>query len=81
MSTPRRRLIRPAISPNALEAQRQRRTQHLRSRLDRERLSLRRWMSRLKRAFHAVERLEARIARIDRQLDTLETTRCTGSSN
>jgi hypothetical protein len=72
MSTPRRRLVRPvpAVTPPA--QQRQRRAQQLRGRLTRDRIALNRWMSRLKRAFHSMEKLQVRIVRIERQLTRLE---------
>ena len=31
-----------------------------------------RWMSRLKRAFHAMEKLQTKIARLERQVEQLE---------
>jgi hypothetical protein len=72
MSMPRRRIVRPAPRSDPTAQQRQRRAQTLRGRLARERVALTRWVSRLKRAFHAMERLQARVARLDRQLATLE---------
>lgn len=55
MSTPRRRLVRPAAVATATAQQRQRRGFVLRSRLARDREALTRSMSRLKRAFHSME--------------------------
>ena len=72
MSSPRRRIVRPAPQANPTAQQRQRRTQTLRNRMVQERTALGRWMSRLKRAFHAVEKLQQRVARLDRQLASLE---------
>jgi hypothetical protein len=72
MSTPRRRIVRPAPQADATVQQRQRRAQRLRGRLVEDRTALARWMSRLKRSFHAVERLQQRVARLDRQLSSLE---------
>ena len=72
MSTPRHRIVRPAPAFDPSIQQRQRRTQTLRGRLDQERTSLRRLLSRLKRAFHAVQRIVQRISRVDRQLASLE---------
>jgi len=54
MTTPRRRIVRPTILP-IQDLQRQRQLQRLRSRLEKERAALARWMSRLRRSFHAVE--------------------------
>ena len=72
MTTPRRRLVRPTPAPPAIDRQRQRRLQRLRDRLAREGEGLTRWMSRVKRAFHAIERLQASIARAERQLTQKE---------
>src|SRR5205823_7491389 len=52
----------PTATPNpALE--RRRRLQKLRSRLQAERAGWTRWMARLKRAFHAVVKIQDRVAR------------------
>jgi hypothetical protein len=72
MSTPRRRIVRPAPQLAPTAQQRQRRAQRIRSRLVADRGALNRWMSRLKRAFHTVEKLQQRVARLDRQLASLE---------
>jgi hypothetical protein len=72
MSTPRRRLVRPAVVGTTSTQQRQRRAQQLRGRLSQDRMVLSRWMSRLKRAFHSMEKLQVRIARIERQITRLE---------
>ena len=70
MSAPRRRLVRPATAPP--DQQRQRRLRKLREGLERERAALARWMARLRRAFHAVERQQLRTARLERQIAKLE---------
>jgi hypothetical protein len=67
MSTPRRRLIRPAASP-AVAPERPGQIQKLRDRLDKERVALARWQSKMKRAFNAVAKSQKIIARIERQL-------------
>jgi hypothetical protein len=72
MSTPRRRIVRSASPTDPTAQRRQRRVQRLRGWLVEDREALARWMSRLKRAFHAVEKLQERVARLDRQLATLE---------
>lgn len=69
MTTPRRRLIRPAP---ASMPERSRQVQKLRDRLEKERASLARWQTRLKRAFNAVEKCQGKIARVERQLNHLE---------
>lgn len=71
MTTPRRRLVRPLPAPPS-NPNNQRRLQKLRTRLEQERAALARWMTRLRRAFHAVERQQRLVARLDRQLKKLE---------
>jgi hypothetical protein len=71
MSVPRRRLIRPAPVPLP-DRQRSQQIQMVRVSLDKERTSLARWMRRLKRAFHAVDRQQTRIARLERKLSQME---------
>jgi hypothetical protein len=73
MTTPRRRLIRPAIAGTPAPEQ-QRRLQRLRESLQWEQATLVRWMARLKRAFHAVEKSQRRIAQLQRQLTKTEDT-------
>ena len=51
--------------------ERRRRIQKLRQRLARERAAWSRWMPRLKRAFHSVEKLDRRICRLERQIAKL----------
>jgi hypothetical protein len=72
MSVPRRRIIRPAPAPNQGEAGHQRRLQKCRSRLLQEQAGLARWMSRLRRAFHAVEKGQRTVARLEQQITRLE---------
>jgi len=72
MSPPRRRLIRPAPSATTASPQRQRRLQKLRANLERERTLLARWMSKLTRAFHSVEKSQRRIYRLERTLANQE---------
>jgi hypothetical protein len=72
MATPRGRLVRPAVVAATTAQQRQRRVHQLRGRLAQDRTALTRWMSRLKRAFHSMEKLQVRIARIERQITRLE---------
>jgi hypothetical protein len=45
--------------------------QKLRSKLDKDRQDLARWMSRLKRAFTFVQKHHGRIARLERQITKL----------
>ena len=71
MSTPRRRLIRPATSPASTPLTAQQ-LQKLRNKLDKDRKDLARWMSRLKRAFSFVQKHQHRITRLERQITKLE---------
>jgi len=68
MSNPRRRLLRFPTNPPAPDPQRQHRLQQLRAKLAVERAALARWMTRLRRAFHAVEKVTARMARLERRV-------------
>jgi hypothetical protein len=71
MSMPRRQIVRPAPIPTP-DPDRQRRLQRLRARLEEERAACTRWMPRLKRAFHAVEKSQLKIARLERQITQME---------
>ena len=71
MSAPRRRLIRPAPNP-VPTPDRSRLIQRLRDRLERERATLARWQTKMKRAFNAVTKFQKCIARIERQLTQME---------
>ncbi len=67
MSIVRRRVLRPArAEPSAHRRQRQ--IDRRRDRLEKERVALARWLSRLRRAFHALEKSQRRIASLERQL-------------
>jgi hypothetical protein len=68
VSEPRRRVVRPAPAATPPNADCQRRLERLRDRLERERAALARWFAKLRRAFHAVVKGQARISRIERQL-------------
>ncbi len=71
MTTVRRRVIRPpASSTNSVS----RRLPALRTKLEREQEALSRWMTRLKRAFHSVEKFQQKAARLERQIRILEET-------
>jgi hypothetical protein len=70
MSAPRRRIVRAVpVPPNHDHTLK---LQKLRGRLEGERAALARWMSRLRRAFHAVERQQQRTARLERHIAKLE---------
>lgn len=72
MTAPRRRILRPPPAGPASDAQTVRNLQKRRAQLDTERLALKRWMSRLRRAFNAVEKRQQKIARLERQIAGLE---------
>jgi hypothetical protein len=72
MTLPRRRLVRPATPAPLVNGRRAATVHKLRDRLTQERIALARWMTRLKRSFHAVERAQVRVARLERQLTTHE---------
>ena len=72
MTTARRRhVLRPAISVPAATAVR---LSRWREQLGLEQQALSRWMAKLKRAFHSVEKHQQRVARLERQIRQLEET-------
>jgi hypothetical protein len=72
MSSSRRRIIRFPGQPEHNRADRQCQIDKLRHKLDEQRRVLARWLIRLKRAFHAFEKHQQAIARLDRQLTKLQ---------
>ena len=68
MTTLRRRVLRPQRAAATIDPRRQLLVEKRRAQLDRERLLLNRWMSRLRRAFHALEKQQLRVARLERKL-------------
>ena len=70
MTSPRRRLLRP-VGPDAGDGVLERKLAARRVRFATEKQSLDRWMSRLKRAFHAVEKHQAKTARLERVIEQL----------
>ena len=70
MTTPRRRVLRPIIH-DAGDSVRERKLVARRVRLATEKQCLDRWMSRLKRAFHAVEKQQTKVARLERAIEQL----------
>jgi hypothetical protein len=71
MSAPRRRLVRPALPRAAAPPQPDPRLQKVRSRLGAERAALARWMAKLRRAFHAAEKGQRKVAYLERQITRL----------
>ena len=72
MSTPRRRILRPARTGVVVQPRHHLQIEKRRTRLERERASLAKWMTRLRRAFHSVEKQLRRISSLERQLARLE---------
>lgn len=70
MNAPRRRIVRPPVQRS--DSNKHIRVQKLRVRLERERSALLRWQARLKRAFNTVQKTQARISRLERQLARLD---------
>ena len=73
MTTPRRVVLRPPRP--AADNDRQRRQAAIvrhRARLQKEQQALARWMTRLKRAFHAVEKQQRRVTTLERAIARLE---------
>lgn len=70
MTATRRRIIRPARASASPE--RLLRVEKLRTRLARERETQARWLARLRRAFHAVEKADRCIRRVEQQIARLE---------
>ena len=70
MTTPRRRIIRRSLvtALNGSGRQASDRLPALHARLERERKAFDRWLSRLKRACHAVEKQQRKIARLERKI-------------
>ena len=72
MTAPRRRLVRPLANSSPTQPQRPQALQRARARLEQARNALARWMTRLKRSFHAVDKQQRAVARLERQIRTLE---------
>jgi hypothetical protein len=70
-TTPRRRVLRPRRTP-AENAARARKVATRRARLEKEQAGLSRWMTKLKRAFHAVEKHQKTVSRLEREIACLE---------
>lgn len=71
MSTARRRILRSPRS-SAEESRRHQKLLSRRSRLQKEQQSLARWMTRFKRAFHAVEKQQKTVSWLEREITKLE---------
>jgi hypothetical protein len=71
MNTIRRRVIRPPASSTSRVS---RRSPALRTKLEREQVARSRYMTRLKQAFHSVEKYQLKTARLEKQIRNLEET-------
>lgn len=71
MSTPRRRILRSSSNGEVENQQLQRQIEKLRTALAKERESLTRWQRRMRRAYTTVQKTQARITRLERQLTKL----------
>jgi hypothetical protein len=67
VTTARRCVLRSAPT-SMTDSRLQQRLAKVREQLSDERVSLARWMSRLRRAFHAIEKHQSRIGRLERRL-------------
>lgn len=69
MATLRRRIVRPIVAASQSDRQR---LEQVRAALNHERVALAGRLSRLKRAFHAFEKQQQRIVRLERRIRQLE---------
>lgn len=72
MVSPRRRVLRPPQAMSITETRHVQTLQRRRTQLEKERISLSRWMARLKRAFNAVDKHQRYVTRLERQIAILE---------
>lgn len=70
MTTPRRRVLRPPRT-DVEDARRQQKLSARRDQLQKEQTGLARWMSRLRRAFHELEKRQKTVRRIEREIAKL----------
>lgn len=68
MITPRRRVLRPPVGEPAPDPRQQARAQRRRAQLAKDRASLKRWLTRLKRATNTVTDLHQRITKLEAML-------------
>ena len=66
MTAPRRRVLRNAVV--VADPSQARREAQLREKLVKERVALKRWMTKLRRWFSTVERIQASITRMEKRL-------------
>jgi hypothetical protein len=68
MTTPRRRVLRPAAAVTEVERRNQMAQRRYETKLAAEQVSLCRWMKRLKRSFTTVDKLQRSIVRLQKKL-------------
>jgi hypothetical protein len=71
MNALRRRVLRSS-RPSEIDGRLSKQLQRRREQLAKERISVMCWMAKLKRAFHAMERSQARVRLLERSLSQLE---------
>jgi primosomal protein N'' len=71
MTASRRRILRPAAS-QAADARRHAQRDKWVAKLAKDQQALQTWMRRLRRAFHAIERIQGRITRLQRQVGSAD---------
>ena len=71
MAKVRRRVLRPESQAATQDVRLTARIAKRQQQLTKERAALRRWMTKLKRAFHVMEKQQRRIASLERQLTQL----------
>ena len=72
MTTPRRRILRPSAASQAVDVRRQALRVKQLAKLTKEQQAVQTWMRRLRRAFHAIERIQGRISRLQRQVGSAD---------
>jgi hypothetical protein len=72
MTTQWRRIVRTPPSAPASDPHRQERLRRLGDRLGHEQAALDRWMGRLRRSFHALEKQQRVVARLTKEIARLE---------
>lgn len=71
MTAPRRRVLRSSAAEQTSDRQRQQTREKYLAKLAKEQQAFHRWLTRLKRAFHALEKQERKVARLEKTLARL----------
>ena len=72
MTTPRRRVLRPIRVEPVADPRQELQIQKRRTQLEQAHASIDRWMTRLRRAFNAIDKQRRRAIRLERQISQLE---------